>query len=193
MNIMTEDRTKKSIKILVVEDSRTQAEFLRYILEEEGCRVMLAEDGREALGEIDSYKPDIVLTDIVMPEIDGYELCRRIKSDDNTKDIPVILVTQLYDPADVIKGLESGADNFIIKPYEQADIQKWITNILPSLDKPDPDGPQKALLIRHSDKDYSINAGRTQILNILLSTYGVAVRKNSELEEAQERLNSLNE
>ncbi|EHQ36101.1 response regulator receiver sensor signal transduction histidine kinase [Methanoplanus limicola DSM 2279] len=193
MSIMTEERTKKSIKILVVEDSRTQAEFLRYILEEEGCRVMLAEDGREALGEINSYKPDIVLTDIVMPEIDGYELCRRIKSDDNTKDIPVILVTQLYDPADVIKGLESGADNFIIKPYEQSDIQKWITNILPSLHNPDPDGQQKALSIRHSDKDYLINAGRTQILNILLSTYGVAVRKNSELEEAQERLNSLNE
>src|SRR5512136_355959 len=118
------------MKILVVEDSRTQAESLRYILEKKGYTVTLATNGSDALEQIRAGRPDLVLTDIVMPEMDGYELCHRIKTEGALSSLPVIMVTQLFDPVDVVKGLESGADNFIIKPYEPQDIDSRIQNVM---------------------------------------------------------------
>jgi two-component system, sensor histidine kinase and response regulator len=175
------------MKILVVEDSRTQAESLRYILEKKGYGVTLATNGRDAMKQIGAGRPDLVLTDIVMPEMDGYELCRQIKSDGDLKSIPVIIVTQLFDPVDVIRGLEAGADNFIIKPYEPKDIEARIHEVMTT-----PAGedvtcyPLEVLL---SDGTHTLTASRRQILNILLSTYDITVRKNTELQEAHERLN----
>ena len=109
------------MSVLVVEDSRTQAEFIRHVLETEGYDVTLAADGNEAIRRMEVDMPDIVLTDIMMPGMDGYELCRRIKQ--QNPDTPVILVTNLFDPADVLKGLASGADNFIVKPVDPEHIR----------------------------------------------------------------------
>ncbi|HQP72219.1 MAG TPA: response regulator, partial [Methanoculleus sp.] len=86
------------MNVLVVEDSRTQAEFIRQILETAGYNVILAGNGAEAIKQVETARPDIVLTDILMPGIDGYELCRRIKQ--QNPDLPVIMVTVLFDPAD---------------------------------------------------------------------------------------------
>lgn len=175
------------MRILVVEDSRTQAESLRYILEKKGYTVILAVNGRDALEQIRHGMPDLVLTDIVMPEMDGYELCHQIKTDPGLRAIPVIMVTQLFDPVDVVRGLEAGADNFIIKPYEPQDIDSRIRNTLSSMGMPEmQDG---ALEVPLSDGTHRITANRRQILNILLSTYEITVRKNAELQEAHERLN----
>ncbi len=190
---MTDTPAKAPWKILVVEDSRTQAEYLRHILENEGCRVTLAENGNVALEQIAIDRPSIVFTDIVMPEMDGYELCRRIKADTSMKNIPVILVTQLFDPADVIRGLEVGADDFIIKPFDAGSIRQRIATIIEKLQQPDPDGTPAALPITLGGKTVRIPSSRIQILNILLSTYAVAVSKNAELIEAQDRLATLNE
>ena len=71
---------KKTIKILIVEDSRTQAEYLRHILETEGYRVFLADNGKDALEQVAAFLPTIILSDIVMPEMDGYELCQADKA-----------------------------------------------------------------------------------------------------------------
>src|SRR5262249_33787842 len=109
----------KDVDILVVEDSHTQAELLYHILSTYDYRVTVAHNGKEALESIHQLKPTLVLSDIVMPEMDGYELCRQIKKTAHLQDIPVILLTALSDPIDVIKGLECGADNFIVKPYEE--------------------------------------------------------------------------
>lgn len=179
------------MKILVVEDSRTQAESLRYILEKKGYRVELATNGRDALEQIRAGRPDLVLTDIVMPEMDGYELSRRIKADGDLKSIPVVIVTQLFDPVDVVRGLEAGADNFIIKPYEPGDIEARIHEVMTT-----PAGEDVTcypLEVRLSDGTHTLTASRRQILNILLSTYDITVRKNAELQEAHERLNLLND
>jgi two-component system sensor histidine kinase/response regulator len=179
------------MKILVVEDSRTQAESLRYILEKKGYGVALATNGRDAMEQIGAGRPDLVLTDIVMPEMDGYELCRRIKTDGDLKSIPVIIVTQLFDPVDVVRGLEAGADNFIIKPYEPKDIEARIHEVVTT-----PAGEDVTcypLEVRLSDGTHTLTASRRQILNILLSTYDITVRKNTELQEAHERLNLLND
>ena len=190
---MAEPIQKTNRKILVVEDSRTQAEYLRHILENEGYRVTLAENGIEALEQLSIDRPALVFTDVVMPEMDGYNLCRRIKSDPATATLPVILVTQLFDPADVIRGLECGADDFIIKPFEPGYLRSRISAILVAMQQPDPDGILPALPVTVGDKTCMISASRLQIFQILLSTYEVAVSKNAELLEAQDRLGTLNE
>src|SRR6188768_2558173 len=102
------------VVILVVEDSQTQAMRLQYMLERHDYRVTTVPNGREAIAAIAALRPTLVITDINMPEMDGYELCRRIKDDPELKLMPVILLTSLSDPKDILKGLECGADNFVV-------------------------------------------------------------------------------
>jgi DNA-binding response OmpR family regulator len=188
------DHTKKAAgKILIVEDSRTQAEYLRAILEDEGYNTALAMNGNEALEQIAVDRPMMVLTDIIMPGMDGYELCCRIKQDTKSSDIPVILVTRLFNPEDVIKGLASGADDFIIKPFEPDYIHSRIRAILSHLGKPDPDELLPGFEVTVANTTYVISASRLRIFNILLSTYEAAVNNNQELQEAHEQLNAFNE
>jgi DNA-binding response OmpR family regulator len=185
---------KGPMKLLVVEDSRTQAEYLRHILENEGYRVVLASNGLEALEQIRIDRPALVLSDIIMPGMDGYELCRTIRSDAALASIPVILVTQLFDPVDVIKGLEAGADNFIIKPFEARHVNSRIQAVIQMLARPDPDTRSgTGIEVSFASSNHTITAGRLQILTILLSTYELAVKKNNELLETQERLNAVND
>jgi DNA-binding response OmpR family regulator/two-component sensor histidine kinase len=184
---------KPAIPILVVEDSRTQAEYLCHLLEMENYTALVAANGREALEILSKQLPALVLTDIVMPEMDGYDLCRKIKADPKTAGIPVILVTQLFDPADVLKGLESGADNFIVKPYDPEQVYSRITKTLESCGIPDPDGILPPFDVKFGNEIHRITSGRSRILNILLSTYEYAVRKNIELSEAHEEMTALNE
>ena len=106
------------VEILIAEDSATQREQLAQLLREHGYSVTAAADGREALAAARRRKPTLIVSDIVMPELDGFGLCRALKSDDGLKDVPVVLLTSLSDVRDVISGLECGADNFIRKPYE---------------------------------------------------------------------------
>jgi len=154
---------------------------------------VVAEDGRKAMEVLQKERPSLVLTDIVMPEMDGYQLCRAIKTNPETSDIPVILVTQLYDPSDVLKGLESGADNFIVKPYDPEQVYSRISVTLENAGIPDPDGQQKPIEIVFAGSTHHITYGRLRILNILLSTYNFAVRKNTELQDAHEHVTALNE
>lgn len=190
---MAEGISKSLRKILVVEDSRTQAEYLRHILENEGYRVSLAENGSEALDQVAIDPPSLIFTDVVMPEVDGYEFCRRVKANPGTAQIPVILVTQLFDPADVIRGLECGADDFVIKPFEAVYIRERIAALLSSLQKPDDDPALPPLPVTVGKTTYRVSAGRRRIFNILLSTYEVAVSKNAELLETQDRLAAAND
>ena len=111
-------RGQQAGDILIVEDSRTQAEQLRHILEQSGYHVRVARDGATALTKLQDDLPSLIITDINMPVMDGYELCRRIKDDQRTANIPVMLLTTLSDPLDVMRGLECGADNFTVKPYD---------------------------------------------------------------------------
>src|ERR1700681_1818210 len=114
----TGDVEDAGARILIVEDSSTQAEKLRHLLEEDGYRVTAAATGTQARLAAHREKPALILSDIVMPEMDGYAFCKAVKSDDHLKDVPVILMTSLSSAGDVVKGLQCGADNFIRKPYE---------------------------------------------------------------------------
>jgi two-component system alkaline phosphatase synthesis response regulator PhoP len=104
-----------STKILIVEDEKDIIEFLKYNLENEGFSVISANDGEEGLLKM-SEKPDIVLLDIMMPKMDGYEVCKRIRQNKETANIPVIFLTAKSSEYDEVKGLELGANDYILKP-----------------------------------------------------------------------------
>ncbi|MFH0966891.1 MAG: hybrid sensor histidine kinase/response regulator, partial [Methanobacteriota archaeon] len=175
--------------ILVAEDSKTQADILCHILQKAGYETGVAESGGEALSLIRIRMPDLLLTDIVMPGMDGYELCNAIKSSPTLSHLPVILVTQLHDPEDVIKGLVYGANNFIIKPYDPEGLLARISAVLRSTKYPSLYGG--SINIEYNGTRYPILSDRDDILQILLSIYDTAVSRNIELEKATERLNIL--
>ena len=182
-----------SADILIVEDSPTQVEELRDILEKNGYCVDEAHDGREALDMLHTKKPILVISDIVMPEMDGFELCRRIKDDDALKEIPVILLTALSDPEDVLRGLECGADNFFIKPYDEKHLIARVHHMLINSELRKGSKMQMGVEIFFKEQKYFITSERQQILDLLLSTYETAVMKNHEFMAVQEKLEELNE
>lgn len=181
------------IEVLIVEDSVTQAEQLRYILETNGYQVRVANDGKKALVSINERKPTIIITDVVMPNMDGYELCRTIKGDDDLSDIPVIIVSYLSNVKDVIKGLESGADNFIIKPYDATYLLSRIEYILDNYKRSSDEMTESVLEITYNGMQYCIKSTRQQILDFLLSTYETAMQKNMDLVKTQEELEKFND
>ena len=116
--------------ILVVEDSPTQAEQLSYLLEKNDYVVVAATNGNIALECINERKPMLIISDIVMPEMNGYELCKEIKASEKMMDIPVILLTALTRTEDVLEGISCGADNFITKPYSEDYLISHVQHIL---------------------------------------------------------------
>jgi two-component system, cell cycle sensor histidine kinase and response regulator CckA len=191
----TESPPNSGAEILVVEDSPTQAEVLKNILEQQqqGYRVSVARNGEEALATLSRRVPTLVISDINMPGMDGYELCRRIRADDKFKSIPVILLTSLSDPQDVLKGLQCGADNFITKPYDEKQLLSRIQNICSNLELRKSERMQMGVEVFFGGQRHFITSERQQILDLLLTTYETAVLKNLELIKAQAELKALNE
>lgn len=180
-------------KILIAEDSPTQALHLQMMLEEKGYEVLHGHNGLEALEVLEQDNQiDIIISDIVMPTMDGYELCFKVKQNKKTENIPVILLTQLSTPDDVIKGLQSGADNFISKPFSEDFLFERISDILlnKELRKRSPN-LDIAMEIYFGGQKYTLNSNRLQILDLLLSTYYNTINKNKELEEKNIQLKDL--
>src|ERR1035437_254481 len=123
-------QAKEKADILIVEDSLLQAVQLKYLLEKHQYQVIVAENGKLALALLEHYEPKIIISDIRMPIMDGYELCRTVKAQKRDEHIPVILLTSLSDPEDVIEGLECGADNFITKPYTEEYLLSHVEQII---------------------------------------------------------------
>jgi putative nucleotidyltransferase with HDIG domain len=185
--------TQERMAILIVEDSPTQAEQLRYLLDQHGYLISLAKDGRQAMAFLNEHKPALVISDINMPEINGFELCKLIKEDDNTRDTPVILLTALSNPEDVLEGLACGADSFITKPYSPDYLIAHIQQILANWKLRKSDLIRVGVEVLFAGKRRFISADQQQILGLLLSTYEAAVQRNKELVQTQEELRSLNE
>jgi two-component system phosphate regulon response regulator PhoB len=104
-------------RILVVEDDRDINELIRYNLEKEGFEVLSLYDGLQAVEMVKSRKPDLVLLDLMLPECDGLDICRELKSEADLKGIPVIMITAKGTESDVVIGLSMGADDYIVKPF----------------------------------------------------------------------------
>jgi two-component system sensor histidine kinase/response regulator len=178
-------------EILIVEDSPTQAERLRRLIQSKSYRVRVAANGRLALALLREHRPHLVLSDIIMPELNGYELCRAIKEDPALRDIPVILVTALNDAKDIIRGIECGADNFIRKPYSEEYLLSRISHMLVNQklrEAPESEG----IALYLGEQKHFIHAGRQQILDLLISTYEQAVQVNSELQARERQVIELN-
>jgi len=189
----SKNKKNSSINILIAEDSRTQADQLGFLLEENGFQVTISANGKQALRAAQANKPHLIISDIMMPEMDGYELCRAIKSDEKLQDIPVILVTTLSDSQDVIRGLECGADNFIRKPYDERYLLSRINYLLMNLDMRKEHKMQLGVQINLGGKKYFINSERQQILDLLISTYEQAVQINNELKQRETELEVSNQ
>src|SRR5215218_2406945 len=110
---------RRTTRVLVVEDSPTQAKKLQIVLSSLGFEVEIARDGAKGLERFAASDFDLVLSDVVMPGLSGYELCHRIKNDPRGRSVPVVLLTSLNKPIDIIRGLECGADNYISKPFQE--------------------------------------------------------------------------
>src|SRR6266478_2074464 len=164
---MKPEPSRRHLEILIVEDSRTQAEQLKYMLEEHDFHVITTRNGREALDTLRQRKPTLVITDITMPEIDGYELCRRIRAEEQLAELPVILLTALSDPQDVFKGLECGADNFITKPYEENNLLARIHYLLANVHLRQRAKVQSSMDVLHAGRKPDAHSHRGQILHLL--------------------------
>ena len=179
--------------ILIVEDSPTQAEQLRYILEQHGYNTEVANSGAQALAILSERKPGLIITDIVMPEMQGYELCQRIKADKNKRDIPVILLTSLTNTDELRHGLACGADSFITKPYSEAYLLSRIESILAEKTPGENLCQKISTEIMLDGKKCLIETESRQMLNLLISSYEAAIIKNAELVNVQDSLKLMND
>ncbi len=118
-------------KILIVDDNKTNARFIEVLLKrEDNYLISIVNDGAEALEILKENQFDLIITDIIMPKIDGYELCEKVKKDKQTKEIPIIVITALSDTEDKVKALEYGADEFISKPFSSFELIARVKSIL---------------------------------------------------------------
>ena len=176
------------VHVLVVEDSPTQAARLCAELESAGFEVSAATNGAEALQQLESTRFDIVISDVVMPGVTGYELCRTIKDDPRLRDIPVILLTSLGDPLEVVNGLESGADNFIRKPYETEQVVSRLRSAVSNRELRSKGRFQVGVQLSFLDREFEITADRQQILDLLISTFEELVMTSREIRQRERDL-----
>lgn len=116
--------------VLIVDDQIQNVELLQGYLEDIGCQLQTAHDGPEALAEIARRQPDLVLLDIMMPRLSGFQVCKQIKSNPATRDIQVIMVTALNEIADIEKARECGMDDFVTKPVNRIELVLRVTSLL---------------------------------------------------------------
>lgn len=116
-------------KILIVEDEESLLKLESILLSSKGYSVVGVMDGKSALEEVETNRPDLVVLDIMLPEMDGFEVCRRIKDNPETRDIPVVMLTAKKSNADVERGKQSGAEAYITKPFKSAKVIEVIEGL----------------------------------------------------------------
>ncbi|MEK6759526.1 MAG: PAS domain S-box protein [Deltaproteobacteria bacterium] len=188
-----EGKETKKAKILIVEDSEVQALALRNILVKHGYSVMVARNGAEGVSMATAQRPDIIISDIMMPVMDGYNMTRELKKDPGLRFIPVVLLTQLAEIDEVIGGLDSGAEYYVTKPYDEGYLLRKISALLEDPCQFTNNPETRATEFDHEGRHYSIRSGRGQTIGFLLSTYENAVIGNKNLIKAQEELQILND
>jgi two-component system, OmpR family, alkaline phosphatase synthesis response regulator PhoP len=125
-----ENNTTKTPVILVVDDNRENLELLEAYLEDINCKTIAAYDGPEALDIIKNDKPDLILLDIMMPKMSGFEVCRRVKNDPATAHIPIIMVTALNEFGDMQRAVDCGTDDFVSKPVNKLEMLTRVKTML---------------------------------------------------------------
>lgn len=180
-------------RILVVEDSATQAAALAALLAGNGFEPIVVHSGEEALDAVPGGAFDLVLTDIVMPGINGHDVCRAVKAMPGGTEIPVVLLTGLSDPMDIVRGLECGADNYITKPYSDEHLLTRVKQVLSTREIRRGSRRGGAVDITFLGERFTITAGKEQILDLLVASYEELVRTNEQVRSAARRARFLAE
>jgi len=121
--------TRKS-RILIADDNEPNAELLKVYLGELDCDTEVAVDGRDTLQKVESFQPDLILLDIMMPKLSGFEVCKQLKGDRATSHIMILMVTALNELGDIERAVEAGTDDFLSKPVNKVELLKRVQNML---------------------------------------------------------------
>jgi signal transduction histidine kinase len=181
------------MRILAVEDSATQAAALAHLLEQAGYDVVVARGGERAMELVQREHFDLVLSDVVMPDISGYDVARRIKADPKLRDLPVVLLTSLNDPLAIVRGLASGADSYVTKPYLP---DRLLARVRAAIERPRrasdarPTPPVDVTLL---GSHFSIAADTEQILGLVVSSYEDLMLTTEAVRAAEQRARFLAE
>ena len=177
-------------KILVVEDHRDTRELLKYNLNAAGFDVTTAEDGQSGLDLAAAFRPDIILLDLMMPGMDGLEVCRRLKGEADLARIPVIMLTAKGEEIDKIVGLALGADDYVVKPFSPRELVLRIKAVLRRYGPPEPNAPKlwereglkidfEAHRLTIDDQEVALTATEFKLLTVLIAGTGkVQTRDN---------------
>lgn len=130
-------------KILAVDDEKHIVRLVQVNLERQGYQVVTANDGKEALEKVESERPDLVVLDVMMPYMDGFEVLQNLRRNASTRDIPVIMLTAKAQDADVFKGWQSGVDCYLTKPFNPMELISFVKRIFGSLDGTSGDGERR--------------------------------------------------
>jgi PAS domain S-box-containing protein len=192
MTIKRKSAAQKCTEILIIEDSLTQATQIKHLLESHNYIVSVAQNGKQAMDRLSKHKPSLVISDILMPEMNGYELCKKIKSNRSTEDIPVILLTRLTDPEEIIEGLSCGADSFITKPFNEKYLLSHIEKNLSKEIGGDHKKVPFCTQIFFKGKERFIQTEQQNVIRLMLDIYEGAIHQNERLVQTEEELRLLN-
>lgn len=178
-------------RILVVDDYPALVTITRHKLVQKGYEVVTAQNGKDAFELVEAEFPDLVISDVEMPLMNGYELCKKIKSSQTLRSIPVILVTSRIEAASLMKGIEAGADNYLTKPYDDNTLFEKVNELL--------NNPiavsetTETVSVSIEGNQFKIKADFSHLVNLLVSTYKNTLGQNTRLERMQSGLNATNQ
>ena len=117
-------------KILIADDNAANRELLEALLAKFDCDIAIAVDGKDTLDQVEKFGPDLILLDVMMPKLSGFEVCRKLKSDPKTSKIMILMVTALSELGDIERAVEAGTDDFLSKPVNSLEFQRRVSNML---------------------------------------------------------------
>lgn len=127
---MSETRSSVKSRILIADDNATNVELLEVYLTDVDCEVAVAVDGQDTLNKVASFKPDLILLDVMMPKLSGFEVCKQIKGNPATRRIMILMVTALNELGDIERAVNAGTDDFLSKPVNKLELTKRVENML---------------------------------------------------------------
>jgi two-component system alkaline phosphatase synthesis response regulator PhoP len=117
-------------RILIADDNQPNCELLEAYLSEIDCEVKMAGDGQDTMDKVESFRPDLILLDVMMPKLSGFEVCRKLKDDPRTRRIMILMVTALNELGDIERAVQAGTDDFLSKPVNKVELLKRVENML---------------------------------------------------------------